>query len=245
MALKRVLVLEEKGAWVSFLKECLADFPAEFQNESRPVGAHGLFDRLRPALVFCEAAFLTLPFLQKLKVRKETDPLFRLYLLGDPGISRKDLCFDGVFPVLPSSAEFLRRFAETLPLSETVKLLVVEDEAEISGMVRDYFEERTRPVFRVRQTGNGREGLAAIDAEKPDLIILDIKMPEMDGREFYGALRRRGIEIPVIVFFDSISGDELADIRRFGSPPVVEKGTPASSLPSLMALVKTVPFFSA
>ena len=126
-----------------------------------------------------------------------------------------------------------------------MRLLVIDDEDEISGMVRDYFEERKAPAFQVRRARNGKEGLSAIGAEKPDLIILDIKMPEMDGREFYAGLCRQKIEVPVIVFFDSISGDELEDIRKYGNPPVVEKGTLASSLPSLMALVKMVLFFSA
>ncbi len=243
VALKRVLVLEAKDTWASFLKECLVDFAVEFQPESRIAGALGMFDRVKPALVFCETGFLTLPLLQKLKVRKETDPLFRVYLLGEPGPSSKNIRFDGAFPLLSQAPEFLRRFSETLPMPEMVRLLVVDDEEEIPDMVRDYFEERKAPVFRVFRARNGLEGLATFEKEKPDLIILDIKMPEMDGREFYAELCRRKVEVPVIVFFDSISGDELEGIRKHGNPSVVEKGTLASSLPALMALVKTMLFF--
>lgn len=241
--LKHLLVLQQKDTWASFLKTCLTDIPVRIDHCTQSSQASGIFDQLKPVALFCEAGFLTRPFLQKLKVRQETDPLFRLYLLGDPGAVKKDIRFDGVFSTLPLAQEFFRPFSETLPMPETVRLLVIDDEEEISGMIRDYFEERKTPAFQVRWARNGKEGFSAIRAGMPDLIILDIKMPEMDGREFYAELCRQKIEIPVIIFFDSISGEELEDIRKYGNPPVVEKGTLASSLPSLMALVKTVLFF--
>jgi hypothetical protein len=107
---KRLLVLEQKDLWVSFLKTCFADVPVQIDHCAQPSHASGVFDQVKPAVVFCEAPFLTLPFLQKLKVRKETDPLFRLYLLGEPGPVKKDVRFDEAFPVVPSAQEFFRRF---------------------------------------------------------------------------------------------------------------------------------------
>ena len=56
---------------------------------------------------------------------------------------------------------------------------------------------------------NGRDGLAWLDQHRPDLIILDVVMPEVDGLRFIGELRRRNLHpaIPVMV----VSGDRDAD----------------------------------
>jgi CheY-like chemotaxis protein len=88
------------------------------------------------------------------------------------------------------------------------------------------------------------EALKAISGERPDVIILDIKMPVMDGREFYAKLKAEKLEIPVVVFFDSISGEELSEMRRFGNPAVIEKGYKGSSLSDMMSLVKKLVYFT-
>jgi CheY-like chemotaxis protein len=77
------------------------------------------------------------------------------------------------------------------------------------------------------------------------VIILDIKMPVMDGREFYAKLKALKFDIPVIVFFDSISGEELSEMRRFGNPAVIEKGYQGSSLGAVLLLVKKLFYFGA
>jgi CheY-like chemotaxis protein len=92
---------------------------------------------------------------------------------------------------------------------------------------------------------NGKKALEAIAIERPDVILLDIKMPVMDGREFYAKLMVLKLEIPVIVFFDSISGEELSEMRRFGNPAVIEKGYKGSSLGAMMLLVKKLVYFAA
>ena len=155
--------------------------------------------------------------------------------LGGPG-------FNASFDFIDRGA-FGQKWAETLPLPGSVSLLVIDDEEEIGVVVCDYFRNRHAPVFQVRYARNGIQGFLAIEKGRPDLIILDIKMPEMDGREFYAELRRRGLDIPVVIFFDSISGDEIREIRKYGNPPVAEKGNLGGSLLSLAVLVKKTLFF--
>lgn len=245
MPTRSVLILKRnESQWESFLKACFSDAPAEVCCETQPGQAAAALDRSKPAVLFCDPSFLNLPLVQKLKVRKQTDPSFRLYLLGEPAKFKKDLPCDGVFTETPSEAEFSRRFTETLPMPEKVRILVVDDEEEIGTMVRDYFAGRQSPVFEIECVPNGKEALAAIAKNKPDVIILDIKMPVMDGREFYAKLKASGLEIPVIVFFDSISGEELSEMRKSGNPAVLEKGYKGSSLSAMMFLVKKMVFFS-
>ncbi len=60
-------------------------------------------------------------------------------------------------------------------------LLIVDDEERLRALLRDYMEHEG---FRVLLAADGREALRIARQEKPDLIILDLMMPEMDGWEF-------------------------------------------------------------
>ncbi|MFM8876680.1 MAG: response regulator transcription factor [Anaerolineae bacterium] len=74
-------------------------------------------------------------------------------------------------------------------------ILVADDKANIRNLVRDYLEAEN---FRVVIAANGREALYAARAEKPDLILLDIMMPEMSGYDFIKAYRKES-ETPIIL----------------------------------------------
>jgi DNA-binding response OmpR family regulator len=74
-------------------------------------------------------------------------------------------------------------------------ILVVDDEAKIVKLARDYLE---RDGFRVISAGNGAAALAAFRSEQPDLVVLDIMRPGMDGWEVCRALRRES-DVPIIM----------------------------------------------
>ncbi len=74
-------------------------------------------------------------------------------------------------------------------------ILVADDKANIRNLVRDYLEAEG---FHVFVASNGREALYAARSEKPDLILLDIMMPEMSGYEFIKAYRKES-ETPIIL----------------------------------------------
>ena len=74
-------------------------------------------------------------------------------------------------------------------------ILVADDKANIRNLVRDYLEVEG---FRVVIAANGREALYAARQEKPDLILLDIMMPEMSGYEFIKTYRKER-ETPIIL----------------------------------------------
>ncbi len=60
-------------------------------------------------------------------------------------------------------------------------ILIADDKANIRNLVREYLEAEN---FRVVTAADGREALYSARQEKPDLILLDIMMPEMSGYEF-------------------------------------------------------------
>ena len=72
---------------------------------------------------------------------------------------------------------------------------MVDDKANVRTLVREYLTEEG---FRVVTAENGQVALYVARQEKPDLILLDIMMPEMDGYEFIRAYRKES-EMPIIL----------------------------------------------
>jgi len=78
------------------------------------------------------------------------------------------------------------------------KILVVEDDSDFQDIYALYLQGAD---YQVSKAFNGKEALEVLNKETPDLIILDLIMPVMDGEEFYTVLRtgERWKKIPVIV----------------------------------------------
>lgn len=87
-------------------------------------------------------------------------------------------------------------------------ILVVDDSRIVLAMVTDILEEEG---YRVRQAENGRVALARIAEARPDLVVLDVMMPEMDGYEVCETLRRDAEYLPVLMI---TAKGELEDLVR-------------------------------
>ncbi len=74
-------------------------------------------------------------------------------------------------------------------------ILVVDDEPKIAKLVRDYLE---RAGFEVRVASNGKDVLLQARSEKPDLIILDLGLPQLDGLDVTRELRKVS-NVPIIM----------------------------------------------
>jgi len=78
------------------------------------------------------------------------------------------------------------------------KVLVLDDDKDIQGLM---LEVLSRKGYKVMLAGDGVEGLKKISEDRPDLIILDLMMPNMNGFEFYRQLKANENfnKIPVVV----------------------------------------------
>ena len=75
------------------------------------------------------------------------------------------------------------------------KVLVIDDTRNIQIMLRDFLESQG---FEVEIAGDGIEAIDSIERSQPDLILLDIMMPNMDGYQFISQLRKAS-DLPVIM----------------------------------------------
>lgn len=82
------------------------------------------------------------------------------------------------------------------------RVLIVEDEPQIRKFLRISLEAHGYEVMEVR---SGEDGLRACMAASPDLIILDLGLPDMDGKDFIGRIREWS-QVPVVVL--SVRADE-------------------------------------
>lgn len=98
-------------------------------------------------------------------------------------------------------------------------ILIVEDEAEIAEILESYF---VREGFRVICARDGTTGLAHHQSLRPDLVVLDIKLPGKDGYEVLATIRRRG-ETPVIMVTALAEDMDKLQALRIGADDYVVK----------------------
>ncbi len=79
--------------------------------------------------------------------------------------------------------------------TEAAKVLVVDDEPSVTELVSMALRYQE---FDVRVAGSGREALDTVETFAPDLAVLDIMMPGIDGLEVARLLRNQGIQLPIL-----------------------------------------------
>ncbi|WP_420632354.1 response regulator transcription factor [Candidatus Leptofilum sp.] len=102
-------------------------------------------------------------------------------------------------------------------MSKTV--LVADDEVRLVNLVKAYLEQGG---FRVVTARNGRDALFVARQEKPDLILLDIMMPEMDGHEFM-RVHRQERQTPIILLTARVEEDDKIIGLELGADDYVTK----------------------
>ena len=98
-------------------------------------------------------------------------------------------------------------------------ILVVDDKANVRTLVREYL---TAEGFRVVTAENGQTALYTARQEKPDLILLDIMMPEMDGFEFIRAFRKES-ETPIILLTAKLEESDKVIGLELGADDYITK----------------------
>ena len=104
--------------------------------------------------------------------------------------------------------------------SYRASILVVDDEAAIRDSLHMILEYEG---YRVEEAGNGSLALSKVAERAPDAIVLDIKMPEMDGLELLKALRERGYEMPVLMISGHADVATAVEATRRGAFDFFEK----------------------
>jgi DNA-binding response OmpR family regulator len=95
------------------------------------------------------------------------------------------------------------------------KILIVEDDLQLQGVLRDRLSHEG---FDVLEAGNGKDGLGLALSSHPDLILLDLIMPVMDGLTMANQLRLDdwGRDVPVIILTNLSDNEKISEALKNG-----------------------------
>ncbi len=104
------------------------------------------------------------------------------------------------------------------------KIVYIEDDIEMTYLIKMILE---RKGYEIISTNNGLNGLDLVIKEKPDLILLDLMMPEIDGWDLYHQIRSNEQikNIPVVIIsakaqlIDKVLGLEIAKVDNYIAKP--------------------------
>jgi two-component system nitrogen regulation response regulator NtrX len=127
-------------------------------------------------------------------------------------------------PALPSAARRIdHAFSTESPIMTARRkpsILVVDDEADIRASLRRILEYEGMDAA---EASSGQEALGKIEAQRPDAVLLDIKMSRMDGLEVLAELRQRDPDLPVIMISGHGTIATAIEATRLGAFDFMEK----------------------
>ncbi len=98
-------------------------------------------------------------------------------------------------------------------MKEAKKILLVEDDPTLSDAFSILLEKEG---YEIENAFDGKEALDVLNDFEPDIILLDLLMPVMDGREFLKAFKNYN-QVPIIVFSNLDSKDEINEVLSLGA----------------------------
>lgn len=109
-----------------------------------------------------------------------------------------------------------------------MKILVVDDDVHIQMLYR---EELTEEGYEVVVAGNGTEAMDMFEKEKPDLVTLDIRLPDVDGIYLLRQMKERRPKLPIIM---STAYDYRNDFSVWASEAYIVKSSDLGELKSMI-----------
>lgn len=105
---------------------------------------------------------------------------------------------------------------------DTKRILVVDDEEDIVKLVKTYLEYHR---YEVITANDGQEGLEKVKTEKPDLIVLDLMLPKINGYKVCGLLKKdtRYAKIPVVMFSAKAQEEDVKLGQEVGADAYITK----------------------
>lgn len=105
-------------------------------------------------------------------------------------------------------------------MTSRIRVLLVDDETAFVDGLAGVLNKRG---MQVQSVNDGLKALDLLTTELYDVLVLDLRMPGMDGVELLKAIRERGVQTPVIVLTGHMSIKQLAEVVKEGVAEVVLK----------------------
>ena len=99
-------------------------------------------------------------------------------------------------------------------------LLIVDDDADLRGAVAEQLQAED---FRAIEAATGREGVRLAEEERPDLVLLDVDLPDMNGRDACRQMREQGVAAPIIMLTAAAADEDTVQGLDAGANDYVTK----------------------
>jgi hypothetical protein len=132
--------------------------------------------------------------------------------------------------------ELAGKIREVLSIRDKLRILVVDDEAGVRSFLREVLQAQGHEAI---EAANGKEALQVAGAQRVDLVIMDIVMPEQEGIETIRELRRMDAHIPIIAISGAFGGQFLKVAKLVGAHAVMDKPISPEMLLAKVAEVLT------
>jgi DNA-binding response OmpR family regulator len=119
-----------------------------------------------------------------------------------------------------------------------MNILVVDDEPEVGNTLGDLLKRRQHTVT---VTTSGREGVALASAQTFDIVILDVRMPDMDGFAVLRALRAAGCAAGIVMLTGQGDVDDAVRASQLGADEYLPKPVRLAALDRVLAAVAATP----
>lgn len=99
-------------------------------------------------------------------------------------------------------------------MADLKKVLIVDDEDDVRLFLQDFLSERE---FNVFAASSGEEALVLMDEHRPDIVLLDVMMPGMDGLECLGQIKAKKADTEVIMITALNDDNRIARAKKLGA----------------------------
>jgi len=112
-------------------------------------------------------------------------------------------------------------------MSESVQVLIVDDQSRARQSLKALMTTWPR-IQDIREAASGRDAIRLIQASQPDVVLMDVRMPEVDGLEVTRLIKLKWPQVKVIVL--TMYAEYEADARKVGADAFICKGEPPERL---------------
>jgi adenylate cyclase len=215
---RQILLIEDSPDMVDQFRRTLQREGFDIFAASIPLEAEAMASGLRPTLIVMDVSFSKgagWDIMNRLQGRDDTRDIPIVVVTLSNEIDR--INESGAFAVVqrPFTPDQLAEAVKEAEIeSQTQRILIIDDQADSARLLKEVLDENGH--YRIFEARSGSQGMSMIARMRPDLIILDLRMPEMDGFAVLEELQSNPetANIPVmVVTADTLNADEQGHLE--------------------------------
>ena len=125
-------------------------------------------------------------------------------------------------------------------MKTALNITLIEDNPADARLIQEMLSESSYGVFRIEPVGSLKEGFDRIQRERPDVVLLDLALPDSNGLETLTDMQRSFPDLPVVVLTSSTGSDDVRRAYELGANSYLKK---PATFESLQELVRTLDLY--